>query len=146
MEKLVERFIRYAKINTRSDENSKACPSTPGQLELGRMLAEEMKEIGLQDISLDENGYVMASLPANINKDVPVMGFLAHLDTSPDGKADRVNPQIMEHLGKGLVLSRKENIILSPVEFPIMNHYIGQHDNHRWHYTSADDKAGIAKL
>jgi tripeptide aminopeptidase len=148
MEKLVERFIRYAKINTRSDENSKACPSTPGQLELGRMLAEEMKEIGLQDISVDENGYVMASLPANISKDVPVMGFLAHLDTSPDGKADRVNPQIMEHLGKGLVLSRKENIILSPVEFPIMNHYIGQQliTTDGTTLLGADDKAGIAEI
>jgi len=148
MEKLVERFIRYAKINTRSDENSKKCPSTPGQLELAHLLVDEMKEIGLEDITLDENGYVMATLPANIAKDIPVLGFLAHLDTSPDGKADNVNPQIMEHLGKGLLLNRKENIVLSPVEFPVMNNYIGQQlittDGNT--LLGADDKAGIAEI
>lgn len=148
MEKLVERFIRYAKINTRSDENSKKCPSTPGQLELAHLLVDEMKEIGLQDITLDENGYVMATLPANIAKDIPVLGFLAHLDTSPDGKADNVTPQIMEHLGKGLLLNRKENIVLSPVEFPVMNNYIGQPliTTDGTTLLGADDKAGIAEI
>jgi tripeptide aminopeptidase len=148
MEKLVERFIRYAKINTQSDENSKKCPSTPGQFELARLLVDEMKEIGLQDITLDENGYVMATLPANISKDLPVLGFLAHLDTSPDGKADNVNPQILEHLGKGLLLNRKENIVLSPVEFPVMNNYIGQQliTTDGTTLLGADDKAGIAEI
>jgi len=126
MDKLVERFIRYAKVNTGSDENSKTCPSTPGQLILGNMLAAELKEIGLQDISIDENGYLMATLPGNIDKDVPVIGFLAHLDTSPDYKSENVEPQIVDHNGKGIVLNKSENIILSPLEFPIVNHYLGQ--------------------
>ena len=148
MEKVVERFIRYAKINSRSDENSKTCPSTPGQLELAHLLAEEMKEIGLQDVTIDENGYVMATLPANINKEVPVIGFLAHLDTSPDFRSDRVEPQIMEHLGKGLVLNKKENIVLSPFEFPIVNNYIGQQliTTDGTTLLGADDKAGIAEI
>jgi len=148
MEKVVERFIRYAKINSRSDENSKTCPSTPGQLELAHLLVEEMKEIGLQDVTIDENGYVMATLPANINKEVPVIGFLAHLDTSPDFRSDRVEPQIMEHLGKGLVLNKKENIVLSPFEFPIVNNYIGQQliTTDGTTLLGADDKAGIAEI
>jgi tripeptide aminopeptidase len=148
MEKLVERFIRYAKINTRSDEGSKSCPSTPGQTILANMLAEEMKDIGLQDISIDENGYVMATLPANISKEVPVIGFLAHLDTSPDNKADHVVPQIVEHNGKPIVLNRKENIVLSPLEFPVINNYIGQKliTTDGTTLLGADDKAGIAEI
>ena len=126
MEKLVERFIRYAKINTRSDESMKTCPSTPGQTDLANLLAEEMEVIGLQDISLDENGYLMATLPANISQDVPVIGFLAHLDTSPDIKADMVEPRIVDHSGKNILLNQKENIHLSPLEFPVVNNYIGQ--------------------
>lgn len=148
MEKLVERFIRYAKINTRSEENSLTCPSTPGQLELANLLIEEMREIGLQDITIDDNGYVMATLPANIAQEVPVIGFLAHLDTSPDYKSDSVNPQIQEHLGKGLVLNKKENIILSPFDFPIINNYIGQQliTTDGTTLLGADDKAGIAEI
>ncbi len=148
MEKLVERFIRYVKVNTRSDENSKTCPSTPGQLELANLLTEEMKEIGLQDITLDENGYVMATLPANITKEVQVVGFLAHLDTSPDFRSDRVEPQIVEHLGKGIVLNKDENIVLSPLEFPVINNYIGQQlvTSDGTTLLGADDKAGIAEI
>jgi tripeptide aminopeptidase len=148
MEKLVERFIRYARINTSSDESSKTCPSTPGQLELANLLVEEMKEIGLQDISLDENGYVMATLPANISNEVPVIGFLAHLDTSPDYKSDNCNPQVLEHLGKSLVLNKKEGIVLSPFEFPVINNYIGQQliTSDGTTLLGADDKAGIAEI
>jgi tripeptide aminopeptidase len=148
MEKLVERFIRYAKINTRSDEGSKSCPSTPGQTILANMLAEEMKDIGLQDISVDENGYVMATLPSNISKEVPVIGFLAHLDTSPDNKSEHIVPQIIEHNGKPIVLNRKENIVLSPLEFPVINNYIGQKliTTDGTTLLGADDKAGIAEI
>ena len=148
MEKLVDRFIRYARINTASDENSKTYPSTPGQLELAHLLTDEMKEAGLQDITLDENGYVMATLPSNIARDVPVIGFLAHLDTSPDFKSDQVNPQILEHLGKGLVLNKKENIVLTPLEFPVINNYIGQQviTSDGTTLLGADDKAGIAEI
>lgn len=148
MEKLVERFIRYAQVNTRSDESSKTCPSTPGQLELARLLTSEMRGIGLQDITLDENGYVMATLPANIANDTPVIGFLAHLDTSPDFKSDQVKPQILEHLGKPLTLNIKENIVLSPVDFPVINNYIGQQliTSDGTTLLGADDKAGIAEI
>lgn len=148
MEKLVERFIRYAKVNTRSDDNSKSCPSTPGQRDLANMLVAEMQEIGLQDISIDKNGYVMATLPANITKAVPVVGFLAHLDTSPDYKSDNVNPQIVDHTGKSIVLNKKENIVLSPLEFPVINKYIGQKliTTDGTTLLGADDKAGIAEI
>ena len=148
MEKLVERFFRYAKINTKSNEDSKSCPSTPGQLELARLLVAELKEIGMEAISLDDNGYVMATLPANIAKDVPIIGFIAHLDTSPDFKSDTVNPQIVEHLGKNIVLNKKGNIVLSPLEFPIVNNYIGQQliTTDGTTLLGADNKAGIAEI
>jgi len=148
MEKLVERFIRYARVNTQSDENSKSCPSTPGQIQLAQILVGELQDIGLTDVSMDGNGYVMAGLPANITKNLPVIGFIAHLDTSPDFKADRVNPQIVDHVGKGIVLNPRENIILSPIEFPIVNHYIGQKliTTDGTTLLGADNKAGIAEI
>jgi tripeptide aminopeptidase len=148
MEKLTERFIRYVRINTRSDENSKTCPSTPGQLVLANMLADEMKEIGLSEISVDANGYAMATLPANSPKDLPVIGFLAHMDTSPDYKSEGVVAQIMDHSGKAITLNKKENIVLSPLEFPAVNNYIGQKliTTDGTTLLGADDKAGIAEI
>jgi tripeptide aminopeptidase len=148
MDNLVERFIRYVKINTRSDENSKTCPSTPGQMKLAEMLTQELKETGLTDASVDENGYVMATLPSNITKDVPVIGFIAHLDTSPDFRSEGVDPQIVDHTGKSIVLNKKENIVLSPLEFPIVNKYIGQKliTTDGTTLLGADDKAGIAEI
>jgi tripeptide aminopeptidase len=148
MDNLVERFIRYVKINTRSDENSKTCPSTPGQTKLAEMLTQELKETGLTDASVDENGYVMATLPSNITKDVPVIGFIAHLDTSPDFRSEGVEPQIVDHTGKSIVLNKKENIVLSPLEFPIVNKYIGQKliTTDGTTLLGADDKAGIAEI
>jgi len=148
MEKLVERFIRYVKVNTQSDENSKTCPSTPGQLELARMLVSELLDMGITDAAVDENGYVMATLPANIAKQVPVIGFIAHLDTSPDFRSENVNPQVVDHVGKAIVLNKKENIVLSPFEFPIVNHYIGQTliTTDGTTLLGADNKAGIAEI
>lgn len=148
MNKLVERFIRYARVNTRSDENSRTCPSTPGQLTLAGMLVEELREIGMNDVSMDENGYVTATLPSNSDHDVPVIGFLAHMDTSPDFRADEVNPQIVEHTGKPIILNKKENIVLSPLEFPVVNNYIGQKliTTDGTTLLGADDKAGIAEI
>ena len=148
MEKLVERFIRYARVNTQSDENSKTCPSTPGQIQLAQILVGELQDIGLTDVSMDGNGYVMASLQANTTKNVPVIGFISHLDTSPDFKADRVNPQIVDHTGKGIVLNAKENIVLSPIEFPIINNYVGQKliTTDGTTLLGADNKAGIAEI
>jgi tripeptide aminopeptidase len=148
MEKLTERFIRYAKVNTQSDENSRNTPSTPGQTELAGILASELKEIGMEDVALDEKGYLMATLPANIQTDVPPIGFLAHLDTSPDYRSAGVDPQVVLHTGKMIVLNKKENIMLSPFEFPVMNNYLGQEliTTNGLTLLGADDKAGIAEI
>jgi tripeptide aminopeptidase len=148
MEKITERFIRYARINTQSDDNSEACPSTQGQMVLANMLAQEMKVMGMHDVSVDEHGYVMATLPSNIAKDVPVIGFLAHLDTSPDFTAQNVNPQLIEFTGNDIVLHQKENIILSPANFPALKDYAGQTliTSDGTTLLGADDKAGIAEI
>jgi len=148
MEKLIERFIQYAKTDTMSDENSKTCPSTKGQLDLANMLTGELKAIGMEDVTLDENGYLMATLPGNSAKNVPVIGFLAHMDTSPDFRSDNVMPQIVEYLGRSITLNKKENIILSPLEFPVLNNYIGQVllTTSGNSLLGADDKAGIAEI
>jgi tripeptide aminopeptidase len=148
MEKLVERFIRYAKINTRSDDSSATCPSTPGQHVLANMLVGEMREIGLQDIAIDGNGYVMATLPANISKELPVIGFLAHLDTASECKSENVKPQLIDYAGGDIVLNKEENIVLSPLQFPIINNYIGQTliTTDGTTLLGADDKAGIAEI
>ena len=109
MNKLLDRFVKYVKIDTQSDENSKFCPSTNKQLNLANKLVEELKNIGLQDVCLDENGYVTASLPANIDKKVPTIGFIAHMDTSPDMTGTDVNPQIVENYdGEDIVLNNEE--------------------------------------
>lgn len=149
MEKLIERFIKYVKINTQSNENSKSKPSTQGQTELGKMLEEELKGIGLDEVNLDENGYLMATLPANISKQVPVIGFISHFDTSPDFSAENVNPLIIDtYYGKNITLSQKKNIVLSPIDFPSLNNYIGQSlivtDGQT--LLGADNKAGIAEI
>ncbi len=149
MEKLVERFIKYVKINTQSDENSKSTPTTKGQLELGKILEEELKNIGMTEVELDENGYLMATLPANIAKQIPSIGFIAHMDTSPDFTAENVNPQIIDTFyGKNVVLNQKSNIVLSSIEFPSLNNYLG----HSLIVTDgqtllgADNKAGVAEI
>lgn len=148
MDKLFERFIQYIKINTRSDENSKACPSTPGQLELANLLAGEMRIMGLQDVTIDDNGYVMAALPANTPKNIPVIGFLAHLDTSPEVRSDHVSPQIVEYLGNAIELNKTEGIRLSSAEYPALNDYIGQKliVTDGTTLLGSDDKAGIAEI
>lgn len=148
MEKLTERFIRYVKVNTQSNENSQSCPSTPGQLILANMLAEELRDMGLQEITVDENGYVMATLPANISRDVPVIGFLAHLDTSPDYAAENVRPQIIQHQGGDILLNKEKNIVLASKEFPAVDEYIGQTliTTDGTTLLGADDKAGMAEI
>jgi tripeptide aminopeptidase len=148
MEKLVERFIRYAKINTQSNENAKTCPSSPGQIQLGQILVSELQDLGMSEVSMDLNGYVMATLPSNTLKTVPVIGFISHMDTSPDFRADRVNPQIVDHVGKPIVLNAKENIVLSPLDFPAINNYLGQQiiTTDGTTLLGADNKAGIAEI
>jgi tripeptide aminopeptidase len=125
MEKLIERFIRYASVDTQSDEKSRDCPSTKGQLELGDILLNDLKEIGMTEITRDHNGYIMATLPANDDSST-VAGFLAHLDTSPDFSGKGVKPQIVEFTGKDIILDEEQNIVLSPSQFPLLNNYLGQ--------------------
>ncbi len=149
MEKLVERFIKYVKIDTKSDRNSDLCPSTEKQLNLARELVKEFQELGLEDISLDENGYVMATLPSNIDKNVPNLGFIAHMDTSPDMTGENVNPQIVKNYdGDEIVLNKERNIILSPKDFPELKNYIGQDliTTDGTTLLGADDKAGVAEI
>ncbi|NMM63570.1 peptidase T [Clostridium sp. P21] len=149
MSKVVEKFIKYVKYNTTSDENSITNPTTTGQLELGKELVRELKEIGMQDICLDENGYIMATLPSNIDKDVPILGFIAHIDTSPEVSGVNIKPKFVENYnGEYIILNEEKNIILSPKEFPELKNYIGKTliTSDGTTLLGADDKAGIAEI
>jgi tripeptide aminopeptidase len=148
MEKLIDRFLSYVKLETTSNENSKDCPSTPGQLVFQNFLAEELRSIGLTDVELDLNGYLMATLPANIEKNVPVIGFISHVDTSPDFTGKDVNPKIQVYKGKSLILNEKKNIILSAKEFPALSNYLNAEviTSDGLTLLGADDKAGIAEI
>lgn len=146
---LIERLTTYVKIDTQSDEDSPTCPSTPGQMMLAQVLVDELKEIGMEDISLDENGYVMATLPANTDKQVPTIGFLAHLDTATDFTGKNVNPQVIEKYDGGeIVLNEELNIVLSPTEFPKLATYKGHTliTTDGTTLLGADNKAGIAEI
>ncbi|WP_026895940.1 peptidase T [Clostridiisalibacter paucivorans] len=149
MSKVAQRFLRYVKYDTQSNESSASVPSTPNQLAFAKILAEELKSLGLKDISLDNNGYLMATLPSNIDKDVPTIGFIAHMDTSPDISGKNVNPKIIENYdGKDIVLNDEKNIVLSPKEFPELKKYIDNDiittDGNT--LLGADDKAGVAEI
>lgn len=146
---VVNRFLKYVSFNTQSNENSKTIPSTANQLNLALELQKEMKEMGLQDISLDKNACLMASLPSNIDELIPTIGFIAHLDTSPDISGDNVKPQIVRNYnGKDIILNKEKNIILSPKIFPELLHYIGEDliTTDGTTLLGADDKAGIAEI
>lgn len=149
MTSLTERFLNYIKFDTQSDPNTGLTPSTPGQMIFAKHLAEELKEIGLQDVELDENGYIMATLPANIDQKVPVAGFIAHMDTSPDFTGKNVSPKIIrDYDGGKIILSEEEGIVLNPEEFPELKKYIGQDiiTTDGTTLLGADDKAGIAEI
>lgn len=149
MTTVVERFLKYVKIDTRSDEDSTTVPSTAKQINLARELVKEMEEMGLKNVSLDDNGYVMAELPSNIDKDVPVIGFIAHMDTSPDMTGENVNPQIVKNYDGGdIILNKDQNVVLSPSEFPELRDYVGQDliTTDGTTLLGADDKAGIAGI
>ncbi len=149
MSKVVEKFLKYVKIDTKSDEESNTVPTTSKQLVLARELEKELKEMGMQNVSLDENGYVMASLPSNINKKVPTIGFIAHMDTSPDISGENVKPRIIENYdGKDVVLNEKENVVLHTKDFPEIKDYVGQTliTTDGTTLLGADDKAGIAEI
>ncbi|PYI50735.1 peptidase T [Paenibacillus flagellatus] len=146
---IIERFTRYVQVDTQSDESSETCPSTPGQLTLGRMLVEELKEIGLEDVTMDDNGYVMATLPANTDKPVPTIGFLAHLDTATDFTGAGVKPQLVERYDGGdIVLNGPLGIVLSPRDFPELAGYAGHTlvTTDGTTLLGADDKAGMAEI
>ncbi|EHB63080.1 peptidase T [Paenibacillus lactis 154] len=146
---VIDRLIRYAQIDTQSDETSNTCPSTPGQLTLGRLLVDELKEIGMEDVTMDENGYVMATLPANTDKDIPTIGFLAHVDTATDFTGAGVKPQIVEDYDGGdIVLNANQNVVLSPRDFPELANYKGHTliTTDGTTLLGADDKAGIAEI
>ncbi len=147
---VVDRFLQYVKFDTQSDELTNMTPSTPGQMIFAQHLEKELREMGLSDISLDDNGYLMATLPGNTGrKDVPTVGFIAHLDTSPDMSGRHVSPRIVENYDGGdITLNAEKGIVLSPSEFPELKNYIGQPlivtDGNT--LLGADDKAGIAEI
>jgi tripeptide aminopeptidase len=145
---LTERFLNYTSFNTQSDETSETTPSTPGQRRLAEEIVKELQEIGLEDITLDANGYVMATLAANASKEIPTIGFIAHLDTSPDMTGENVKARVLQYKGGNVVLSNETGRVLSPTLFPELNDYVGQEiivaDGST--LLGADDKAGIAAI
>jgi len=146
---LIERFTSYVKIDTQSNGNSESTPSTEGQLTLANMLVEELKSIGMEDVTIDENGYVMATLPANTAKEVSTIGFLAHLDTATDFTGKNVHPQVIENFdGNPIILNKEQNIILSPADFPELPQYKGHTliTTDGTTLLGADNKAGIAEI
>ncbi len=146
---IIERFTKYVKIDTQSDPNSNTCPSTPGQWTLAKMLVEELKAIGMEEVTVDENGYVMATLPSNTDKDVPTIGFLAHMDTATDFTGANVNPQLVESYDGGdIVLNEELHIVLSPTDFPELANYKGHTliTTDGTTLLGADNKAGIAEI
>lgn len=149
MEKISERFIRYAKIDTQSKEDSTTCPSTNKQFNLAKVLKDELEQMGVNKTELDENGYLQATIPSNVKHEVPTFGFISHLDTSPDMPADNVKPIIVKcYSGKDIILNLEKNIILSPNESPELLNYIGQDliVTDGTTLLGADDKAGIAEI
>lgn len=147
--KVYDRFIRYAKIDTQSDPNSETCPSTKKQFHLAKELVKELNGMGMQEVTLDKNGYVMATLPSNLEYNVPVIGFVSHMDTSPDFTGKGVNPKVVKNYdGKDIVLNEEKEIILSPVDFPELLKYIGQDiiTTDGTTLLGADDKAGVAEI
>ena len=146
---LIERFKSYVTIDTESDPNSNTTPSTEKQWNLAYKLAEELKQIGMQDVTIDENAYIMATLPSNVSHPVPVIGFVSHFDTSPDFTGANVNPQLIENYdGKDIILNAEKNIILSPDYFEDLLLYKGQTliTTDGTTLLGADDKAGIAEI
>jgi len=148
-DKLVERFLRYVRFDTQSDPKSGTTPSTPGQMVFARELEKELRLIGLSEVEVDQNGYVTATLPSNVEKETPVIGFIAHMDTSPDFTGFDVCPKIIEsYPGGDIILNSELNIILSAATFPEIENYTGQDiivtDGKT--LLGADDKAGIAEI
>lgn len=146
---MIERFLKYVKVATESDPKNNKCPSSDIQWDLANLIVEDLKDLGLKDISLDENCYIMATLPANCEVEIPTIGFIAHMDTAPTYNGIGVNPKIVEkYKGGDIVLNNELNIVLSPKDFSHLNNYIGQDlivtDGKT--LLGADDKAGIVEI
>jgi tripeptide aminopeptidase len=148
MEEMIERFIKYAKVNTQSNEDSETFPSTEGQIELAKIIKEDLEKIGIQ-ATLSEFGYVYAYIPANVERAIPKVGFLAHMDTSPEVSGKNVNPRIVENYdGNDILLNKEKNIVLSKEKFPVLKEFVG-HDLIVTDGTTllgADDKAGVVEI
>ena len=146
---VIERFLKYVSFDTQSDESTGVTPSTPKQMVFAQYLKTELEALGLEEITLDSNGYLFATLPANVAGEVPTIGFIAHMDTSPDMSGENVKPRIVEKYdGKDIPLCAEEGIILSPKQFPELLDHLGEDlivtDGHT--LLGADDKAGIAEI
>ncbi len=149
MQHIIDRFISYVTVDTESDPNSATCPSTEKQWNLANQLVEELKQIGLSEVTIDENAYIMATLPSNVEHEVPTIGFISHFDTSPDFSGANVKPQIIKNYdGKDIVLNQEQNIILSPSYFSDLLQYKGQTliTTDGTTLLGADDKAGITEI
>ena len=149
MQNLIDRFIKYAKIHTTSDEESLTVPSTEIQKNLGKILVKDLKEIGLLDAHMDDKGYVYASLKSNTDKNLKKIGFIAHMDTSPAAKGEGVKPQIHENYdGCDIVVNKEKNIVLSPSEFQTLSDKIGKTiiTSDGTTLLGADNKAGITEI
>ena len=147
-ETLKDRFLRYVKFETRSDEKSETIPSTPTQLEFAKILAKELEDIGMENVYVNDACFVNATLPGNVDKDVPVIGFIAHMDTA-DFNATNVNPKIVENYdGEDIVLNEAKDIVLSVEEFPNLKNYVGKTviTTDGTTLLGADDKAGIVEI
>ena len=146
---LTERFLKYVSFATTSDDTTGLTPSTPGQMIFANYLVEELKAIGLKDAEVDKNGYVMATLPANSDKELPTLGFIAHFDTAPDMTGKHVQPRIVEkYNGNDILLNAEDAIVLSTEQFPELKLYVGQDliVTNGLTLLGADDKAGIAEI
>lgn len=146
MDKIIERFKKYIAVDTKSDENSNTCPSTKGQLELGAILVEDLKEIGLEDVKQDKNGYIYSTLKSNMDKKVPTIGFVAHLDTSPDLDGKCINPQIFTYEGGEIKLNEKYS--MTEKEFPFLKELVGKEiiTTDGTTLLGADNKAGVVEI
>ncbi len=148
-EAVLKRFLNYISIDTQSDDASETTPSTQKQFKLANILVDELLHLGLTDASVDDKCYVMATLPANTQKKIPVIGFIAHMDTAPDMSGENVKPQtISNYDGSDIVINKELKLVLSPREFPELKHYIGQTllTTDGTTLLGADDKAGIAEI
>ncbi len=149
MNTVVNKFLKYVKFDTESDTETGLTPSTPGQMVLAQELTKELEEMGLENVSLDPNGYVMAVLPSNLDHEVPTVGFVAHMDTSPDFSGKHVKPQIWtDYNGEDILLNEEQNIIMKVADFPELKQYKGQTiiTTDGTTLLGADDKAGVAEI